>query len=53
MIISEKQILKLIEICRLYWVVSDKNNWEYHTEVCESLLREIQEQQSEELHDIK
>ena len=48
-IISEKQIMNLIEIARRYSSVCHQMDWDDHeTEVC-ALLKDIRIQQSEEL----
>ncbi len=49
MIISEKQIMELMSICRRYANVCAQMNWNDEHEKCKVLHREIEKQQSEEL----
>lgn len=49
MIISEKQIMQLLRICRRYASICRQMNWHDHQEECKQLYREIEKQQSEEL----
>lgn len=49
MIISEKQIMKLIEIARRYHNVCGQMDWVDHQKETAQLIREITNQQSDEL----
>lgn len=49
MIISEKQIMRLLEIARRYHSVCGQMSWGDHQAETSALIREITNQQSEEL----
>lgn len=49
MIISEKQIMRLMELARRYYNVCGQMNWDDHQKETADLLRTITNQQSEEL----
>lgn len=53
MIISEKQIMQLMSMCRRYANVCDQMDWIEDHEECKRLHREIESQQSEELRVIE
>ncbi len=49
MIISEKQIMCLMELARRYYAVCGQMNWDDHKKETADLLRAITNQQSQEL----
>ncbi len=49
MIISEKQVTRLMRIARSYASVCDQMEWTDEYDMCKDLYREIENQQSEEL----
>jgi hypothetical protein len=53
MIISKKQIMQLMSMCRRYANVCAQMNWKEDHDECKLLHRQIEKQQSEELEDIK
>lgn len=53
MIINEKQIIRLMEIARRYHQVCCQMNWNDHKKETHDLLKNIMNQQSEELKEIK
>ncbi len=53
MIISEKQIMQLMSICRRYANVCAQMNWKDDHNECKELHRLIEKQQSEELKEIQ
>ncbi len=53
MIISEKQIMQLMSICRRYANVCAQMDWKEDHKECKKLHREIERQQSEELKEVE
>ncbi len=51
--ISEKQIMRLMEIARRYHNICGQMNWNDHQKETADLLRQINNQQSEELKEVK
>lgn len=50
--ISEKQVLRLLRICRRYASVCGQMDWKDRQEECKELHREIENQQSDELKEL-
>ena len=53
MVISEKQVMKLMSIARRYAHLCAQMNWPDHHDECRDLHREIEAQQSEELKEVE
>ena len=53
MIISEKQVMKLMSICRRYANLCAQMDWKTQHDECKELHRTIESQQSEELKEIE
>lgn len=53
MVISEKQVMQLMSMCRRYASVCAQMSWKKDHDQCKKLHREIEAQQSEELKEVE